>query len=167
MKNWKLPVSIFIFIVGVLLISGIALPKYDNVRRAIFVENPRLFTLTSEDLPTFTEKFEELKTEIILAGNQSSTKPLLAGQNFKATYRGWLASTGEIFDQTLSIDGINGVASLSPTSLIQGFRDGAIGMQLGEVRRIFIPSTLGYGEEGSELIPANSDLVFDVELISF
>lgn len=39
-------------------------------------------------------------------------------------------------------------------------------MCLGEKRRLFIPSSMGYGKHGMPpKIPADADLVFDVELI--
>jgi FKBP-type peptidyl-prolyl cis-trans isomerase len=39
-------------------------------------------------------------------------------------------------------------------------------MKVGEKRRLFIPSTLGYGSRGAgKAIPADAALIFDVELI--
>ncbi|MCG2809049.1 MAG: FKBP-type peptidyl-prolyl cis-trans isomerase [Candidatus Portnoybacteria bacterium] len=40
-------------------------------------------------------------------------------------------------------------------------------MKVGEIRRLYIPSAYGYGEAGAGngLIPANANLVFEVELL--
>nr|VZI24293.1 unnamed protein product [Spirometra erinaceieuropaei] len=50
--------------------------------------------------------------------------------------------------------------------VIQGWEKGLIGMCEGEKRRLLIPSSLGYGSAGSPpKIPADADLIFDVELV--
>ncbi len=50
-------------------------------------------------------------------------------------------------------------------NMIPGFDGGVVGMRLGEVRRIIIPSELGYGAAEQAGIPANSALIFDVQLV--
>ncbi len=60
---------------------------------------------------------------------------------------------------------------LSSGRMIPGFDHGFDGMRIGGVRRIFIPSPLGYGSHAvpdrteHPGIPANSDLVFEVEVV--
>jgi len=39
-------------------------------------------------------------------------------------------------------------------------------MKVGEIRRIEIPSSMAYGEQDLGIIPPNSDLIFEVELIN-
>ena len=44
--------------------------------------------------------------------------------------------------------------------------DGVMPMKIGEKRRLFIPHELAYGSQGAgDRIPANADLIFDVELL--
>ena len=50
--------------------------------------------------------------------------------------------------------------------LIPGFKEGLQTMNVGDKVRLFVPSYLGYGEQGAGPIPPNSDLVFDVEIVS-
>ncbi len=49
--------------------------------------------------------------------------------------------------------------------LIAGFKEGLLNMVIGDKVRVFIPSHLAYGEQGSRnVIPPNADLVFDLEI---
>lgn len=59
------------------------------------------------------------------------------------------------------------------SQVIRGFEQGVIGMRVDGNRRFLIPPELGYGAEpqrdpatGDVLIPANSTLVFDVEVLA-
>lgn len=82
-------------------------------------------------------------------------------------YRGVLADTGEQFDASYD-RGEPAKFKLDPGALIEGFSRGLLGMKAGGKRRIEIPAALGYGAQGSPpKIPANADLVFEVEVLSF
>jgi FKBP-type peptidyl-prolyl cis-trans isomerase FkpA len=75
-------------------------------------------------------------------------------------YIGYLALTGAVFDQ--------GMRSPLPISgVIPGFAQGLQTMARSGVTRFCIPATLGYGAQASGPIPANADLVFQVELLDF
>ena len=51
--------------------------------------------------------------------------------------------------------------------VIAGWDTGFEGMHVGGKRRLFVPYQLGYGDSGHPpVIPARSELIFDVELIS-
>ncbi|WP_068082030.1 FKBP-type peptidyl-prolyl cis-trans isomerase [Novosphingobium rosa] len=75
-------------------------------------------------------------------------------------YVGYLAATGAVFDQNMhSPFPVNGV--------VPGFSKGLQMMTKGSIARFCIPAAMGYGAEASGPIPANSDLVFQVELVDF
>jgi cyclophilin family peptidyl-prolyl cis-trans isomerase len=48
--------------------------------------------------------------------------------------------------------------------LAPGFREALLNMNVGDKSRVFIPSFLGYGNRDYGPIPANSNLVFDIEI---
>jgi len=50
--------------------------------------------------------------------------------------------------------------------VIKGWDVGVQGMAVGGERRIVIPARLGYGSKGMPGIPANSELTFDLKMIS-
>ena len=53
----------------------------------------------------------------------------------------------------------------SNAPLIPGFKEALLKMKVGDKVRVFIPAALGYGERGAgEVIPPNSDLIFDIEI---
>jgi FKBP-type peptidyl-prolyl cis-trans isomerase len=89
--------------------------------------------------------------------------PVKAGATVTAHYTGALANNGTIF-QSSKDTGQPFTAPLS--NLIKGWQDGIPGMKPGGVRRLLIPAAQAYGSQEQPGIPANSDLVFDIELIS-
>ncbi len=73
-------------------------------------------------------------------------------------YIGYLTATGAVFDQ-------NQRAPLNVENVIPGFSEGLQMMPRGSVYRFCIPAAIGYGAQASGPIPANSDLVFQVQLL--
>ncbi len=71
-------------------------------------------------------------------------------------YKGTLKD-GTVFDQSEQ-------APLPLQGVIPGFSTALSSMQKGGKYHIMIPAKAGYGEQGNERIPPNSDLYFDVEL---
>lgn len=87
------------------------------------------------------------------------------GDNYTVHYTGWLPS-GQLFD-TSKQEGRQPFTIQIPGGVIQGWNEGLVGMKVGETRRLFIPPSLGYGERGAGgIIPPNSWLIFDVELLA-
>lgn len=85
------------------------------------------------------------------------------GDTITAHYTGALAATGVIF-QSSHDAGQTFTAALEQNQLIEGWIEGIPGMKAGGKRRIIIPAEKAYGSNEQSGIPANSDLVFDVEL---
>ncbi len=85
-----------------------------------------------------------------------------ADSTITAHYTGALASTGVIF-QSSHDSGQPFTSALS--GLIKGWQEGIPGMKVGGTRRLVIPAAEAYGSQSQSGIPANSDLVFDIELV--
>jgi peptidylprolyl isomerase len=96
--------------------------------------------------------------------------PAVPGRSVSVHYTGYLAENGTQFDTSFREDPRPLVFVLNatgPNAPIRGFNDGIIGMNVGGRRRLIIPANLAYGEAGNPpRVPANADLIFDVELFS-
>jgi FKBP-type peptidyl-prolyl cis-trans isomerase FkpA len=75
-------------------------------------------------------------------------------------YKGRLASDGKEFDAGQRVP-------FPVAGLVPGFTEGLKLMQKDGSYKLCIPAALGYGAQANERIPANSDLIFDVDLIDF
>lgn len=108
-------------------------------------------------IPTVTE----LQKIDLVEGTGAEVAP---GATITANYTGAVASTGKIFESSLD----SGQAvSFGLDQVIPGWTQGVPGMKVGGKRRLVIPAELAYGAQSpSPDIPANSALVFDIELIS-
>jgi FKBP-type peptidyl-prolyl cis-trans isomerase len=71
---------------------------------------------------------------------------------------------GRLLDGT-RFDGRDGV-EFGLDRVISGWTEGLQSMRVGGRRQLIIPSNLGYGATARPGIPANSILVFDVELLA-
>ena len=50
--------------------------------------------------------------------------------------------------------------------VIRGIDQGVAGMRVGGLRRIVVPPELGFGAQGTNLVPGNATLLFEVELVA-
>jgi FKBP-type peptidyl-prolyl cis-trans isomerase len=85
-------------------------------------------------------------------------------QTVVVNYTGRLASNGKVFDSTTG----RGPATFPLARVIPGFAEGILTMRPGGKRTVYIPAALAYGANppAGSGIPANADLIFDIELIS-
>lgn len=92
-----------------------------------------------------------------------------AGQTLTVNYTGWFYDASKPDQKGLSFDSTVGKSpftfTLGSQQVIEGWDRGLPGMQVGGLRRLVIPPSLGYGSTRSGLIPANTTLLFEVELL--
>lgn len=104
---------------------------------------------------------ELTKTDIVVGTGEEIT----ADSTFTAYYLGW-NPTGKVFDGSIDGETLKAPLEVAPGSVIQGWSEGVVGMKVGGVRELAIPSNLAYGETGSgEDIPANTPIKFVVMII--
>jgi peptidylprolyl isomerase len=96
-----------------------------------------------------------------------------SGKSVTVRYTGWLYDPaaangkGAQFDSNAtSTTGLPLVVDSAPLQVISGFNTGVRNMNVGGKRTIYIPANLGYGSTAQPGIPANSNLVFDIELLT-
>lgn len=86
------------------------------------------------------------------------------GATITAHYTGALVKNGIIFQSSLDF---GNPLTFGLSQVIKGWTDGVPGMRVGGTRRLVIPAEQAYGSSSpAPNIPANSDLVFDIDLIS-
>ncbi len=121
-------------------------------------------TLNREGAAPVAKKSESGLRTIIVKEAPADAQVSKEGDTFTVHYTGWLPS-GQLFD-TSKQQGRQPFTVEIPGGVIAGWNEGLVGMKVGETRRLFIPPSLGYGERGAGgVIPPNSWLVFDVELL--
>ena len=79
-------------------------------------------------------------------------------------YTGWLED-GTKFDSSLNPGREPLRFTLGAGQMIQGFDQGIPGMKVGGKRKLTIPPNLGYGSQDKGIIPPNSTLIFELDLL--
>jgi FKBP-type peptidyl-prolyl cis-trans isomerase len=104
-----------------------------------------------------------IKSAIVKEGSGAPPPP---GSRIVAHVKGWISGRAPFLDTKARGKPFEG--RLDKLSLISGLFESFSAMRKGEVRRVWVPSALGYGAAGYEgQVPPGADLDFDLELLSY
>lgn len=115
-------------------------------------------------LHNFEPRTEPVKGLEIIDVEVGTGEEVQPGATITAHYTGALVKNGIIFQ---SSHDFGDAISFGLDQVIQGWTVGVPGMKVGGTRRLVIPAEMAYGAQSpAKNIPANSDLVFDIDLIA-
>ena len=101
---------------------------------------------------------------------QGTGAEAVAGSTLSVHYTGWLYDASKTDQKGLQFETSRGLTPFSFTlgvgGVIPGWDQGVVGMKVGGLRRLVIPSSLAYGEARTGPIPPNATLIFEIELLS-
>lgn len=143
------------------LITGIAVVAGLAVVAVFFIYNGSLDSATNPTAATgdatSTTGGLVVQDEVVGTGAEAA-----AGDILSVDYTGKLQD-GTVFDTSVGKQPINFPVGMG--YVIPGWDQGLIGMKEGGKRILIIPPSLAYGAEQKGVIPPNSTLIFEVELV--
>jgi FKBP-type peptidyl-prolyl cis-trans isomerase len=155
------PDDSFVFIFD---LSRVYLEKAEGSAVAPEAGMPAVVT-TPEGIPGITIPNTEAPSELRIAQLiQGAGETVKSGDNVTMHYSGFLWADGSKFDSSWD-KGSPAQFVVAQGQLIDGFLSAVVGQQVGSRVVVVIPPALGYGEQGSDTIPANSTLVFVIDIL--
>jgi len=121
-------------------------------------------TSPTTTMPNDTTSATQLMTQDETVGTGATAA---TGDTVTVNYVGSLTN-GTVFDASANhLETANGFTfTLGAGQVIRGWDEGIVGMKVGGKRKLVIPASLAYGNQAvGNIIPANSTLVFEVELL--
>jgi FKBP-type peptidyl-prolyl cis-trans isomerase FkpA len=137
----------------------------EALQKSIAIDAEKIQTYLAEKKIMGAQKTESgLYYQVLKPGTGAQAE---VGKEVTMNYTGYLLD-GTIFDSNEKPE-FNHVTpfkfKLGKGSVIKGWDEGVAMMKKGEKRKLIIPSALAYGNQPRPGLPANSVLVFDVELV--
>jgi FKBP-type peptidyl-prolyl cis-trans isomerase len=111
----------------------------------------------------------DIPSLVVVDRTEGTGTAATAGRTLTVHYTGWLYTAtgdhrGSKFDSSRDRN--------QPFTFVLGVRDviagwdqGLVGMKVGGMRTLSVPSSLAYADRGNGSIPPNAALVFDIELL--
>ncbi len=140
----------------ILLLLLIACNNYSDEQKKDFGKDAAAFARSKKW--KVTESESGLCIQILKEG--VGEELIKSTSELSVLYRGSLTN-GMVFDKTISSKPFNS----DLRELIGGMQEGLLNQKNGAKIRLIIPPHLGYGAQTLDKIPANSILIFDIEVL--
>lgn len=122
--------------------------------------------LDADGKPSLTPATGDAPAELVVQPLIAGAGPAVeAGQTVIVKYTGWLWD-GTQFDSSWDAGTTFPVTSVGTAQVIDGWNQALVGADVGSQLLLVIPPDLGYGDQESGSIPANSTLVFVVDVLA-
>ena len=122
-------------------------------------------TLGSDGKPSLAVSRTTAPTSLVVQPLIQGAGPAVtSGQSVAVHYSGWLwdgTQFGSTWDEGAPI-----VATIGQNQLIKGLEQGLVGQKIGSQVLLVVPPDLGYGSDKQDKIPANSTLVYVVDILA-
>ncbi|MEV7023538.1 FKBP-type peptidyl-prolyl cis-trans isomerase [Kitasatospora sp. NPDC093558] len=103
----------------------------------------------------------DLQQAVLIKGEGKQVK---TGQTLVVQYAGVLWSNGQPFDASWTHGGAQAV-QIGTGSVIEGWDKGLVGQNVGSRVLLVVPPALGYKDQAQGAVPANSTLVFVIDIL--
>ena len=158
---------IWVIVLVVVLLGGYGTYKFMNGSSsgdAMTAKQP----VTGAGATTTASSSDQVQAQEVKVGTGDEAKP---GTQVSVLYVGKLTN-GTVFDSSAAHNNQPLTFVLGSQDMIPGFQIGVNGMKVGGQRVMAVPPSLAYGNKpvtnpqtGATIIPANSTIVFEVQLI--
>ena len=135
--------------------------KKSNKKECAMQGNPSSTNKPSDILKISTPVTELGITDIVVGAGEAAQ----LNDCITVNYRLNLSDGSIVAGNDTFVSGSPIAFDLVQGGLIEGWTQGIPGMKVGGLRRLVVPASLGYGDRATSSIPANSTLVFDIELL--
>ena len=123
-------------------------------------------TLGADGAPTLKPASGAAPTSLVVQPLiQGTGAPVATGQSITVQYSGWLWD-GTAFDSSWTKGTPLSGLTIGQNQVIKGWDQGLVGQKVGSQVLLIIPPDLGYGATAQGSIPANSTLVFVVDILA-
>lgn len=153
--------------------------KKNSILAALLVASTLLIGAPSQaQTPTMLTSLDQLPTPaplhvtklIVVDTKVGDGEALISGMTAQMHYTGWIYnnkepnSKGAMFDTSANA-GTPLAFMVGARQVIRGWDIGVLGMKVGGKRTLLIPAYLAYSVAGSNNIPPNTHLIFEIELV--